>query len=520
MAPPFERTARLVAWTAAIVLLAAGIRFGTFTAGGSDSYCYLNGAELLARGEVMDLEPLGADPGWPGTRAAFAPTGHAATPSGLGAVPICPSGYPLLMALARTIGGREAMFLVTPVMGALLVVIAYALGRALAGPVAGASAAILTAASPIVLYQVVQPMNDITAAAAWGAVLVIILSERWRPDRRSLVAGLCAGLALAVRPNLLPLAACCGFGLAWLPRSTSLTRRVRAILLFGAGTIPGVLLVLAMQNAMYGSPFRSGYGDLDHLFSAANVAPNITRYIGWLSATQTPLIALALVAPLAVRGESRRPAVFLLSFGVATLACYLPYVVFDAWWYLRFLLPAVVPLLVLMVAALSSAAERGRPVTAALLIAVITGGLAVHYVRTARERQAFELERLEARFRTAGAFVSTLPGNAIIVTEFQSGSVRFYSGRRSVLWGEIPPDRLPEALAFLEGKGLEPYLLLERWEEPLFRERFAKQHPLGTLEWPPIADIDRSVRIFDPDDYERYMRGEYVRTEQIRTPRR
>ena len=515
----FDRAALLVALIAAALLLVAGIRFGTFTAGGSDSYCYLNGAELLARGVVMDVEPLAADPGWPGTKAAFAPTGHAATPSGTGAVPICPSGYPLLMAAASLLAGRDAMFLVTPVMGAALVMIAFALGRALAGPLAGASAAVLAAASPIVLYQVVQPMNDIAAAAAWGAVLLIVLSGFSTVRRRSLLAGLCAGVALTIRPNLLPLAGWCALAAAWLPATVPPRQRWQSVVLFGAGTLPGVLFVLGIQDAMYGSPFRSGYGDLDHLFSISNMGPNVSRYVGWLAATQTPLLALALIAPLSVVREVRRRAIFLLGFSLVTLACYLPYVVFDAWWYLRFLLPAVVPILVLMTATIAAGAARLRPVTAAVVIAAVTGGLAVHYVRTARDRQAFELERLEARFRTAGAYVATLPENAIIVTEFQSGSVRFYSGRRSVLWGEIPRDRLPEALAFLRQKGLKPYLLLERWEEAGYKERFAKQHPLGTLEWPPVAEIDRSVRVFDPDDYDRYMRGEHVRTEQIRTKR-
>ena len=362
-------------------------------------------------------------------------------------------------------------------------------------------------------------MNDITAAAAWGGVLLVVVSDRWSVTRRAFAAGLCAGFALTVRPNLLPLAGWCGFAFVWLLPRAAWPERFRAVLSFGAGTIPGVLFVLGIQHAMYGSPFRSGYGDLDHLFSTSNVVPNLTRYIGWLSETHTPLVALGLVAPMVFRAEARRPALFLLGFCLLTLGCYLPYVVFDAWWYLRFLLPAVAPLLVLMVASIAAAATRVRPLAAALQIATITGGLAVHYVRTARERQAFELEHLEARFRTAGAFVATLPANAIIVTEFESGSVRFYSGRKSVLWGEIPPERLPEALTFLKQKGLEPYFLFERWEEPLFKERFARQHPLGTLEWPPIADIDRSVRVFDPDDYERYMRGEYVRTEQIRTRR-
>ena len=40
---------------------------------------------------------------------------------------------------------------------------------------AGATAAILTATSPIVLYQVVQPMNDVLAAALWLAAMALLI---------------------------------------------------------------------------------------------------------------------------------------------------------------------------------------------------------------------------------------------------------------------------------------------------------------------------------------------------------
>ena len=46
-------------------------------------------------------------------------------------------------------------------------------------PLAGAMAAVLVAVSPPVLYQVVQPMNDITTAALWMAMFVALLNRRW-----------------------------------------------------------------------------------------------------------------------------------------------------------------------------------------------------------------------------------------------------------------------------------------------------------------------------------------------------
>ena len=113
-----------------------------------------------------------------------------------------------------------------------------------------------------------------------------------------------------MRPNLAPLAIVVGFAAALEPprRAGAIVRRLVA---FGAGALPCVLAFLALQNAMYGGPFTSGYGNVAPLFAAAHVAPNLRRYFGWLVETQTPVIVLALAAPVLVR-EVRREAIALL----------------------------------------------------------------------------------------------------------------------------------------------------------------------------------------------------------------
>ena len=513
------RVASLVAILAALVLLVVGITWGTFTAGGSDSYCYLNGAELLARGTLIDVEPLGTDPAWPGSPAAFAPTGHVSTPAPGSAVPIGPQGYPALMALARLVAGRQAMFWVTPLLGAVLAWCTFALACRVTTPLGAAMAAVLTAASPVVLYQVVQPMNDVPATAVWAAALVAATHQTWSLLRRASVAGLLAGVAFAIRPNLAPLAVVVGVGTCVL-LPAGWKERVRALIVFGVGAIPGVTFVLVAQSVMFGSPFRSGYGDLGELFAASHIVPNAQRYFSWLLSTHTPAVLLALGAPLLTRGFNRRVTWLLVAFVAATMACYLPYVVFDAWWYLRFLLPAIPPLLILMASVIVEGVQRvsGRAMPAVLVAA--TCALGWFFVETASQRQVFELRDLESRFRVAGEYAATLPPNAVILTEYQSGSVRFYSGRSSVRWSEIDSTRLQEALAFLRRHGRKPYFLFERSEEAAFKAHFASHDPLGTLAWPPVADIDRVVHIFDPDDYARYMSGVYVRTQQVRSRRR
>ena len=92
----------------------------------------------------------------------------------------------LLMAPLAMSFGQDAIFWLTPIAAFVLVLSAFAIARQLAGGMAGATAAILTATSPIVLYQSVQPMNDILTAALWLLALAIGGSPLWsrHPDWR------------------------------------------------------------------------------------------------------------------------------------------------------------------------------------------------------------------------------------------------------------------------------------------------------------------------------------------------
>ena len=512
-----ERRSAIGAGSLAAFAVAIGLQWGTFVAGGSDSYCYLNQAELFARGQVHDFEPFGADPAWPGTPGAFVPAGHSPVPSRAGAMaPICPAGYPVLLAAAKLLAGRTAMFWVTPVMGGLAVWLTFVLARGIGGGAAGLLAALLLTTSPIFIFQVVQPMNDVPATTLWCAALVAASRVAGsNPAYTSVaLAGLATGAALTIRPNLAPLAAVIGLWTMWRGRLS-----VAAGVAFVAAAAPGMMFVLVAQNAMYGSPFRSGYGDLSALFSSAHVLPNLTRYSYWVLDVHTPLLLAALISPVLLSGPLRRTALWLLVFAVAVFACYLPYVVFNDWWYQRFVLPALPPLFALTSVVVLWTLMRLAPPARSIAFAGVCATLSLVYLDRAAERDAFRLREHEHRFRAAGEQVATLPENAAIITGHQTGSVRFYSGRSTTGWGDITPGRLNDAIDYLRGQGRKPYLLFEAWEEPNFRARFPTD-PLGSLAWPPAIEIDRTVRIYDPDDYPKYMRGEFIPTERIVTRRR
>ena len=73
---------------------------------------------------------------------------------------------------------------------------------------------------------------------------------------------------------------------------------------------------------------------------------------------------------------------------------------------------------------------------------------------------------------------------------------------------------------WLKARGLEPFIVIEEWEEPLFRQRFGGYADIAALDWPPRFQIERQVRIYDPRDRARYLAGDGVPTETILPPRR
>jgi hypothetical protein len=235
--------------------------------------------------------------------------------------------------------------------------------------------------------------------------------------------------------------------------------------------------------------------------------------VTWLWQTHTPLWLLALAAPSLLPGAL---TALLWALIAANVLGYLPYAVFDEWWYLRFILPAVLLLLILSVAVIDALCRRIHARAATVAIAAVTLLWVAALGRESLDRGVFELKRLEARYVRAGAFVARrLPANAVVVTSWESGSVRFYSGRRTLVWDGLDPKWLDDALAFVRRRGLEPYLLFERWEEPLFRKRFAGS-ALSALDWPPMAEIAGQVRVYKPRDRERYIQGLDVPTEFAR----
>ena len=96
-----------------------------------------------------------------------------------------------------------------------------------------------------------------------------------------------------------------------------------------------------------------------------------------------------------------------LGFAGGVLAIYLLYSPFPEWWYLRFLIPALVVLLILASAVSVHLLARANMGGVIPIVAVVLG---IVGTRAAGDRQAFELQRMEGRYReTANLVRDRLP---------------------------------------------------------------------------------------------------------------
>jgi len=519
----------------AITVAALGLWRGTYSAGDGDAFGYVSQASLIAQGTLHVEQQFVRDLPWPFAEWTFAPAGYRPGTDHGTIVPIYPSGLPLMMAGFQRAGGPMAVFFVVPLLGALGVWMTAQLGTAIHGRLTGVLAAIMVAASPSFLFQLMQPMSDVPAMAWWTMALVLILRHS---GLAALGAGVAASAAIMTRPNLVPLAAVIGAYLLVRLAGPRAERRpaLTRFACFAAGAVPGCLAVAVINNRLYGSPLASGYEPFDVLYSMAHLAPNLDRFPRWLIETQSPFIYLAFAAPwlvagrrpsAAVRPVTAAPVRLLLALIAVVFLSYLFYTPFgrDDWSYLRFLLPAYPALTVLAVAVAVEIARRAiavdrRAVAVAAMICVV---LSAWLIGRSIDRGAFRQQTVDSRYRDVGRYADAiLPPNSVVIGHLHAGSIRHYSGLLTMNFRWLERRWLDAAIKELGDRGYHPLIALEDGEIESFQERFAAQNTLGRLDWPPMAEHAEPIRvkIFDPADRDRFLRGERIVTGTIVRSRR
>ena len=531
LASPFReirvavRLAPILAGITAVAIVALGFWKGAFVAGGADSYGYLSQARLWSHGTLQIEQPIMKAVSWPSSDMSLAPLGYRPAPHGPFIVPVYAPGFPMVMAVFERLAGARAVFYVVPLLGGATVWATYLMGTVAAGPMVGLAAAVLMATSPVFLYQLMFPMSDVPVTAWWALCLALLPFKR---RDATLAAGLFAGMAILTRPNLVPILVVPGFFLLWAAVSERSHRgpAVPRLLWFVAGTIPACIVVAYLNVKWYGGVLKNGYGPLDYLYGPENLWTNVTRYSGWLLDSQTPVVLLAVVAPFLLGRRAgtdsgkygpRALAVTWLLFIAAVAACYAFYAPFEAWWYLRFLLPAYPALMVLTSIALIAASTRLAREAGGLVAVLIVALLAWHGVRFAGDRWAFGFQEGERKYAAVGEYIGArLPDRAVLICMQHSGSIRYYSGRLTVRYDWIPDNRLDSAIDQLRTLGYHPYIVLDAGEMSPFQRKFHGKSELSELDWTPRARLrhEPDVRIYDPAD-KRSNTSDQLSTETI-----
>lgn len=484
-----HRITILERWTVAALaagVLVFGLVRGTGVAAGADTYGYISQADLWRQGLPIVPQPWAADVPWPHGERTFEPLGYRVRQGGGALVPVYAAGLPLLMAGAKLLAGHSAIFWLTPLAGAALVVVTYVVGRRLASSRAGLVGSFLVATNVTLLAEVTIPMSDVIAASALSGGMCLLLRETPRGLAGS---GALAGLAVLVRPNLAPtvglmaawLALRRPHGLPWGP-----TRIVRAAV-FTIAALPGIAVPAWANWRLYGSPLRSGYGTAETIYDWSNVLPNIERYADMLvrSHQAVAFVGLAaLVFParrLWPRVEDRSVFVGIGAFVFSILAQYVAYEPALGEGYLRFLLP-LWPFVMVGAARVLFTVSRRKWMAAVLAVGIVVyTGISVDRLCTRgacdgrRERRYSEAGRL-ARERTEPT--------SVIYSSQHSGSMRYYGGRLTLRYDLLNPAWLDRSVEWFASRGIHAYLVLDDWEVEGFRRRFAGQQRLSQVDVP------------------------------------
>ena len=193
--------------------------------------------------------------------------------------------------------------------------------------------------------------------------------------------------------------------------------------------------------------------------------------------------------------RDRRIFVIIALFVSLLLLEFLAYLIFDQWWYLRFVIPCLPFIMIGVGAVVTAVAQRARWLAIGAVLFV--GLLAARDFRLAVDLSLFKLWAGDVRYLAAAKLARRLTDRSSVIYSMQhSGSLRYYAGRLTVRYDVIDRDWLDRSLAWFESRGVHPYLLVEEWEMEPFRKRFVGARSLAMLDTPPLMAYEGGARIF------------------------
>lgn len=342
-----------------LVVLMAGVtgRYAQTFASGADESGYLHEARLIREGRwVGDVRPVGDLPLEALSRPTYQALGFEVAEDLSRQMPTYPLGLPLaLAALGRLWGEPAGAWWTLVLLAASLPLLMYQLARDQGcGPGRAVLAAAVLASSPLVWFVSLRPLSDGLSLVLVTACLVVA-RRAGRGVGWALGLGFLVGWAVLTRlPNamvVLPVLA------LLLPRWRD--QRWWAI---AAGGLPSATVLLSVNQALYGSPWSSGYIGVGELFRWSYL-PGALAFFGWWTGVMlSPFLLLGAVVALVRGTRSGRgfaPVPLVLWIGGFAVFYGLYRHSQDDWSSLRFVLPAWPAVVVLGVAGVAAPAGRG-----------------------------------------------------------------------------------------------------------------------------------------------------------------
>ena len=226
----------------------------------------------------------------------------------------------------------------------------------------------------------------------------------------------------------------------------------------------------------------------------SRIPTNLRLYLQWFAQAHTPFALCGIVSILIPLRRlwpdvrDRRVFIVIAAFVVSVWAIYCAWLVFDAWWFSRFLLSSW-PFIMLGIGSVAVAAYRRRSRDVRLLTVFSVVALAVFQLDFAIDRNTFTSGNDRRRFVAAARLVRRMTDrNSVIAGLDHSGSIRYYGGRMTMMYTAIADESLDPIVDWLKAHGVRAYLVVEEWEIEEVRHRFAGSLCLRALDGPPVGD--------------------------------
>jgi hypothetical protein len=408
-------------WWLAVAVLFVGYaillyRNTSHAAGGPDESGYMNEARMFAAGKLrLEVEPLRTlhlDDSW---LEVFTPLGFRPS-TGRTIVPTYPPGLPLHLLLLE--------YFVSPLLALGCLVLTYAIARevGLPQPYAVAAAAILAATPQFIMFAL-QVMSDVPATF-WALMVIWCALRSNHTAGFAIAGGIAFAIGVAVRPTNVLMA---------IPLALAARRRIPFVLL---GAAPLLLPLMWFQNALYGSPFKTGHGSLDELVSLSDFGDKLSFYTFWMGRTLTPLAAPLGLFVIFDRKVDKWHRALLTIWYLAFLFFYCFWQLLGEWWYTRYLLPATPAIIISAMLLVRDIAKR--PAIAAVLIAImiyfpVSFGSGKRILRIDDDQKVYTGSMKWS--------AELLPKEAMVISGVLSGAFLLYQNRFTARWDRLDGER-------------------------------------------------------------------------------